>query len=405
MRGRVVGRPGPDSDVHSCDALPPLDEDEVGTAAWRDGLLNRGQDAGLAARLGQGLHDGVVAADSRARDVGAGEGVGGMVGGPAAGEAEAKGQRAGRGKQAVAKGLSDLGIAELEGRMAGDGREEGVGGGQGSLHELLSLQTGHGRPEDGESTVVDDFCLNRLCHREEGGARQTSVLRQFQRANSGVNEILGGRAESEGLLASAKEAAAKGRLEEKAASATPARCGSPSPPWASGWCARPAWSGVRSGRPARGARALRTASSHASKSGRATAGGTVRARWLRRGAWQKRRRRTTCCGAFFNASSLACSRSTLVLSATRTGAAWPSGAPRTATASPLLARHNVHLGGCRTRPNGAPSASAKAITSSLGRASSVGGDGDVVTVCVDVEDGETGREGTEERGNGNGEVE
>ena len=207
---------------------------------------------------------------------------------------------------------------------------------QGSLHELLSLQTGHGRPEDGEGTVVDDFCLNRLCPREEGGARQTSVLRQFQRANSGVNEILGGRAESEGALASAKEAAAKASLEEKAASATLARCGSPSPPWASGWCARPAWSGVRSGRPARGARALRTASSHASKAGRATAGGTVRARWLRRGAWQKRRRRrATWCGAFFNASSLACSRSTLALSATRTGAAWPSGAPRTTTASPL----------------------------------------------------------------------
>ena len=200
MRGRVVGRPGPDSDVHSCDTLRPLDEDEVGTAAWRDGLLDRGQDAGLAARLGQGLHDGVVAADSRARDVGAGEDVGGMVGGPAAGEAEAKGQRAGRGKQAVAKGLSDLGIAELEGRMARDGREEGVGGVQGSLHELLSLQTSHGRPENGEGTVVDDFCLNRLCLREEGGARQTSVLRQFQRANSGVNEILGGRAESEGAV-------------------------------------------------------------------------------------------------------------------------------------------------------------------------------------------------------------
>ena len=128
---------------------------------------------------------------------------------------------------------------------------------------------------------------------------------------------------------------------------------------------------MRSGRPARRARALRTASSHASKAGRATAGGTVRARWLRRGAWQKRRRRrATWCGAFFNASSLACSRSTLALSATRTGAAWPSGAPRTTTASPLLARHSVHLGGCRTRPNGAPSASAKAITSSLGRASS-----------------------------------
>ena len=47
---------------------------------------------------------------------------------------------------------------------------------------------------------VDDFCLNRLCPREEGGARQTSVLRQFQRANSGVNEILGGRAESEGAV-------------------------------------------------------------------------------------------------------------------------------------------------------------------------------------------------------------
>ena len=141
-----------------------------------------------------------MAADSRARDVGAGEGVGGMVDGPAAGEAEAKGQRAGRGKEAVAKGLSDLGIAELEGRMAGDGREEGVGGGQGSLHELLSLQTGHGRPEDGEGTVVDDFCLNRLCLREEGGARPTSVLRLFQRANSGVNEILGGRAESEGAV-------------------------------------------------------------------------------------------------------------------------------------------------------------------------------------------------------------
>ena len=87
-----------------------------------------------------------------------------------------------------------------------------------------------------------------------------------------------------GLLASAKEAAAKARLEEKAASAIPARCGNPSPPLASGWCTRPAWSGETTGRPARGARALRTASSHALKTGRATAGGTMRARWLRRGA-------------------------------------------------------------------------------------------------------------------------
>ena len=170
------------------------------------------------------------------------------------------------------------------------------------------------------------------------------------------------------LLASAKEAAAKARLEEKAASATPARCGSPSPPWASGWCARPAWSGLRSGRPARGARELRTASSHASKAGRARGERLGASLFQRRATW--RRRRATWCGAFFNASSLACSRSTLALRMTRTGTAWPSGTPRTTTASPLLARHNVHLGGCRTRPNGAPSASAKAITSSLGRASS-----------------------------------
>ena len=86
-----------------------------------------------------------------------------------------------------------------------------------------------------------------------------------------------------GLLASAKEAAAKARLEEKAASAIPARCGNPSPPLASGWCARPAWSGETTGRPVRGARALRTASSHALKTGRATAGETMRVRWLRRG--------------------------------------------------------------------------------------------------------------------------
>ena len=50
------------------------------------------------------------------------------------------------------------------------------------------------------------------------------------------------------------------------------------------------------------------------------------------------------------------------------GTAWPSGAPRMVTASPLLARQSVYLGGCRLRPYGAPLASAKAITSSLGRA-------------------------------------
>ena len=69
MRGRVVGRPGPDRDVHSCNTLWPLGEDEVGAAAWRNGLLDRGLDARLAARLGQGQHDGIVAADLRARDV------------------------------------------------------------------------------------------------------------------------------------------------------------------------------------------------------------------------------------------------------------------------------------------------------------------------------------------------
>ena len=70
-----------------------------------------------------------MAADSRARDVGARESMRGMVGGPAAGEAEAEGQRAGRDKQAVAKGLSNLGIVTLEGGMAGDGREKGMGSG------------------------------------------------------------------------------------------------------------------------------------------------------------------------------------------------------------------------------------------------------------------------------------
>ena len=129
MRGRVVGQPGPDRDVHSCNTLWPLGEDEVGAAAWRNGLLDRGLDTGLAARLGQGQHDGIVAADSRARDVGARESMRGMVGGPAAGEAEAEGQRAGRDKQAVAKELSNLGIVKLEGGMAGDGREKGMGSG------------------------------------------------------------------------------------------------------------------------------------------------------------------------------------------------------------------------------------------------------------------------------------
>ena len=94
-----------------------------------NGLLDRGLDAGLAARLGQGQHDGIVAADLRARDVGARESMRGMVGGPAAGEAEAEGQRAGRDKQAVAKGLSNLGIVKLEGGLAGDGREKGMGSG------------------------------------------------------------------------------------------------------------------------------------------------------------------------------------------------------------------------------------------------------------------------------------
>ena len=105
MRGRVVGRPGPDRDVHSCNTLWPLGEDEVGAAAWRNRLLDRALDQ----------HDGIVAADSRARDVGARESMRGMVGGPAAGEAEVEGQRAGRDKQAVAKGLSNLGIVKLEG--------------------------------------------------------------------------------------------------------------------------------------------------------------------------------------------------------------------------------------------------------------------------------------------------
>ena len=84
MRGRVVGRPGPDRDVHSCNTLC-----------------------------------------SRARDVGARESMRGMVGGPAAGEAEAEGQRGGRDKQAV----SNLGIVKLEGGVAGDGREKGMGSG------------------------------------------------------------------------------------------------------------------------------------------------------------------------------------------------------------------------------------------------------------------------------------
>ena len=124
MRGRVIdsldGQVLTVTSTCSCNTLWPLGEDEVGAAAWRNGLLDRGLDAGLTARLGQGQHDGIVAADSRARDVGARESMRGMVGGTAAGEAEVEGQRAGRDRQAVAKGLSNLGIVKLEGGMAGD---------------------------------------------------------------------------------------------------------------------------------------------------------------------------------------------------------------------------------------------------------------------------------------------
>ena len=48
----------------------------------------------------------------------------------------------------------------------------------------------HGELEGSEGTVVDDFCLNRLCLHEGGGAQQTSVLRQLQRMNGGTNEVL-----------------------------------------------------------------------------------------------------------------------------------------------------------------------------------------------------------------------